>query len=128
MKVPMFVEILVNPKKRTVIAKFTEKSFDLAGYMDKHKTRQVTMIDMDTVKLDDLIGKAVAAPGEVFDEHKGAAIAEARLMKKFHKRCQNALSSHIQAVIQCQNELLKFEREFGCKVHNCAEKISHLTV
>ena len=128
MKVPMFVEIRVNSEKNTVIAKFVDKSFDLAGYMDKHKTRQVSMIDMAAVKLDDIIGKAVAAPGEKFDVHKGAKIAEARLMKKFYKRCQNALSSQITAIIQCQNELLRFESGFGHKVSNSDGKIKSLTV
>lgn len=126
MKIPIEVNYRCNTVTRVVIAKFAEKEYPLTDYMENHKSRQVPMIEMNPVKLTDLVGKAVAAPGEEFDMFKGMAIAKARLMKKFYKRCQMAISKEISAMTACQHELLKFESEFGFKALNSGQKADRI--
>lgn len=126
MKIPMNVLIFTNTTKKTVIAKFEDETFDVGKYVDEHKSRQVKMLDVGVISIKDLVGKAVAAPGEEFDVEKGMALAHARLMTKFYRRFQQAISSMIADSIACQNELLKFEAEIGYKTANTAEKAARL--
>lgn len=126
MKIPMDILFFVDKDKKVVIARFMDKKYDLAGFIDGHKTRQVPIIDMKYVNINDLTGKATAAPDEEFDEFKGKAIAESRLKNKFYKRCQQAISDQLSAIIACQNELLRCERQFAFKAKNIAEKTARI--
>lgn len=129
MNLGLNIKYIVDEKNGVVIAKFEDRYFNLAYYLDEHSSRQkmdFAWADSEIIDLTRLAGKACCSKQDKFDKKLGKVIARKRLMRQLYRRFLRHATDAIEKRYEQIRELTTWAVRFSAKIEHTNSNIDTL--